>query len=391
MRITPLHQSATRSQVVDSADREFLPEAEFLACIRKERQRSDRSRATLSLIGLRLPSLREAYDPGYDYALESILHRVRCLDEVGWLEPGVVGILLPVTAEEGARQLVKYLQRNDTTGYLRGAVVSVFVYPDSADSGLGDGGEGRREPAERKRDGDHNGNGERRQPRVAHEGANARVSSAPERSAEPLVELLLDREPWWKRPVDVVGACVALVLLSPVMLGAAVAIKLGSPGPLFYSSWRVGKGGRAFRFHKFRTMCVDAEKKKKGLLALNEADGPVFKMERDPRVTPIGRILRKSSIDELPQFWNVLRGDMSLVGPRPPIPEETRWYAPWQRRRLELKGGLTCLWQVSGRSNVSFEEWCRLDVKYHTNRSFLGDIGILFRTIPAVLAARGAK
>ncbi len=385
MRITPLQQPHTRTELASSADREFLPEASFLACIRKERQRSDRSRATLSLVGLKLPKLSSGYDPGLDYALESIVRRIRLLDEVGWLEPGIVGVLLPETAKEGAWCLVKDLQRNDTTGYLRSAEISVYVYPDATDSGPGDGGDGRHEPAERK------AHTERRQPRAAHEAQPTRVALEGAHAAQPLVELLLDQEPWWKRPVDVAGASVALVLLSPVMLCAAVATKLSSPGPVFYSSWRVGKGGRHFRFHKFRTMCVDADKKKKDLLKLNEADGPVFKMERDPRVTPLGRILRKTSIDELPQFWNVLTGDMSLVGPRPPLPDETIWYAPWQRRRLELKGGLTCLWQVSGRSNVNFEDWCRLDVKYHKNRSFLGDLWILFRTVPAVLAARGAK
>ncbi len=385
MRITPLQQSTTRTESVSSADRDFLPESALLACIRKERQRSDRSRATLSLVSLRLPRLARDYDSGLDYALEGILRRIRLLDEVGWLEPGIVGILLPETTKEGAWCLVKDLQRNDTTGYLRTAEISVYVYPDATDSGTGDGGEGRREPTERK---PHT---ERRQPRSTREGQPTRVAFEGAQAAQPLLELLLDREPWWKRPIDVAGASVALVLLSPLMLGAAVATKLSSPGPVFYSSWRVGKGGRHFRFHKFRTMCVDADKKKKELMKLNEADGPVFKMERDPRVTPIGRILRKTSIDELPQFWNVLKGDMSLVGPRPPLPDETIWYAPWQRRRLELKGGLTCLWQVSGRSNVNFEEWCRLDVKYHKNRTFLGDLWILFRTVPAVLAARGAK
>jgi lipopolysaccharide/colanic/teichoic acid biosynthesis glycosyltransferase len=388
MRITPFQQTESRSLLARSAEREFLPEAQFLACVRKERQRSDRSRATLSLISLRLPKLGGTYDPGLDYALEAIPRRVRSLDEAGWLEPGVVGILLPETSKEGAWSLAKDLKRNDMTGYLRTAEINVYTYPDSKDpkdSGPGDGGNGRREPGER------NGNGERRQPSVAREGVPTHVSAEETRAAHPLLELLLDKEPWWKRPVDVAGASLALVILSPLMLGTALAIKLGSPGPVLYSSWRVGKGGAKFRFHKFRTMCVDAEKKKQELLAQNEADGPVFKMERDPRVTPIGRILRKTSIDELPQFWNVLIGDMALVGPRPPIPEETVWYAPWQRRRLELKGGLTCLWQVSGRSNVSFEEWCRLDVKYHENRSFLGDIWILFRTVPAVLAARGAR
>jgi len=391
MRVTPLQSTATRIRTVDSTDREFLPEAEFMACIRKERLRSDRSRAILSLIRLRLPNLREGYDPGFDYARESILHRVRSLDEVGWLEPRVVGILLPETSEEGAWHLVKELQRNDLTGYLRGAEASVYVYPDAPDSESGDWGNGHSQPIERNRDGEHAQNAGRRQPRPTRVGAPTRVVSEGSRATQPLVELLLDKEPWWKRPIDLVGASFGLVLLSPLMLSAALATKLSSPGPVLYSCWRVGKGGRPFRFHKFRTMCVDAEKKKKELMALNEADGPVFKMERDPRVTRIGRILRKTSIDELPQLWNVLTGDMSLVGPRPPIPEETVWYSPWQRRRLELKGGLTCLWQVSGRSNVSFEEWCRLDVKYHTNRSFLGDLCILFRTIPAVLAARGAR
>jgi lipopolysaccharide/colanic/teichoic acid biosynthesis glycosyltransferase len=384
MRITPLQHSTPRPDLDASAERDFLPEAQLLACIRKERQRSDRSGATLSLVSLRLPELQAGYDPGFDYALEAILRRIRSLDEAGWLEPGVLGILLPETTQEGAWSLAKDLRRNDVTGYLRGAAVEVYTYPDAMEP-RGGGGSGRRVPAER------NGSGERRQPGVSRPAMSTRALSADAGPAQPLVELLLDREPWWKRPVDVAGASVALLLLSPVMLAAGLAVAFSSSGPVFYSSWRVGKGGHKFRFHKFRTMCADAERKKQDLLAHNEASGPVFKMSRDPRVTPIGRILRKTSIDELPQFWNVLKGDMSLVGPRPPIPEETAWYAPWQRRRLELKGGLTCLWQISGRSNVSFEEWCRLDVKYHENRSFLGDIGILFRTVPAVLTARGAK
>ena len=385
MRITPLQETDFRTKLTRPAEREFLPESQFLACIRKERHRSDRSRATLALIGLRLPKQSQAYDPGYDYALEGVLRRVRSLDEVGWLEPGVIGVLLPETTKEGATCLVKDLQRNDTTGYLRQAEISIYVYPDAPGSGPdGGGGDDHRGPGEPK-------NGDRRHPRVTRQPVTTTRVMAEAPSTQPLVELLLDKEPWWKRPVDIAGASFALIALSPLMLGAAVAIKLSSPGPVFYSSWRVGKGGKKFRFHKFRTMCVDADKKKKDLMAQNEASGPVFKMERDPRVTPIGRILRKTSIDELPQFWNVLVGEMALVGPRPPIPEETHWYEPWQRRRLELKGGLTCLWQISGRSNISFEEWCRLDVKYHENRTFLGDIGILFRTVPAVLAARGAK
>lgn len=387
MRITTQRQTEFRTSVDTPPDRAFLPEAEFLACVRKERQRSDRSRATLSLIRLQITKKDAEYEAGYEYALDSILHRVRSLDEVGWLEPGVVGILLPETSKDGAWQLVKDLQRNDTTGYLRTAEVAIFTYPDSSDDGSGGRGNGKHDQRAHPRSGEV----ERRHPRIVREPVTNGIGvqdSAPDR---PLVDLLLDKAPWWKRPVDVAGSSVALVLLSPLMLAAALAVRLSSPGPVIYSSWRVGLGGRKFRFHKFRTMCADAEQKKHHLRALNEADGPVFKMERDPRVTPVGRILRKTSIDELPQLWNVLKGEMSLVGPRPPLPDETVWYEPWQRRRLELKGGITCLWQVSGRSNVSFEEWCRLDVKYHETRSFLGDLGILFRTVPAVLTARGAK
>ena len=394
MRITTLQQAEFRSSVDVPPERAFLPEAEFLACIRKERHRSDRSRATLSLIRLQLAKRGEGYDSGYDYALEAVLHRVRFLDEVGWLEPGIVGILLPETTRDGAWALVRDLQRNDTTGHLRKADATIFTYPDVDGQGPGDGGNGtQRRNGEHKRNGDpaQKGETERRQPRVAREPVASSVATQATPEPRPLVELLLDKAPWWKRPIDVIGSSAALVLLSPLMLGAALAVKFTSPGPVFYSSWRVGLGGRKFRFHKFRTMCVDAEQKKRALMAQNEADGPVFKMERDPRVTGIGRILRKTSIDELPQLWNVLTGEMSLVGPRPPLPEETLWYEPWQRRRLELKGGITCLWQVSGRSNISFEEWCRLDVKYHQTRSFLGDLGILFRTVPAVLTARGAR
>jgi len=193
-----------------------------------------------------------------------------------------------------------------------------------------------------------------------------------------------------KRTIDLIGALVALVVLSPVMLLVALIVKLGSRGPVFYRSSRIGKNGRPFTFLKFRSMVDGADRARTQLTHLNEVDGPVFKISRDPRVTRIGRLLRITSVDEIPQFFNVLKGDMSLVGPRPPIPEEVEQYEPWQLRRLDVKPGITCLWQISGRSTLSFREWMRLDLEYIKHRSFWLDLRILLRTIPAVLSREGA-
>jgi exopolysaccharide biosynthesis polyprenyl glycosylphosphotransferase len=193
-----------------------------------------------------------------------------------------------------------------------------------------------------------------------------------------------------KRAFDVVSSAAALLLLSPLLIGTAIAVKLDSPGPIFFRQTRVGKNGRHFKMLKFRSMHVDAEARLESLKALNEATGPVFKMKTDPRVTRVGRFIRRTSLDELPQFLNVLSGEMSIVGPRPPVPNEVRQYQRWQRRRLSVKPGITCTWQVSGRSNISFDQWMKLDLEYIDTWSLWGDIRICFRTIPAVLTSRGA-
>jgi exopolysaccharide biosynthesis polyprenyl glycosylphosphotransferase len=193
-----------------------------------------------------------------------------------------------------------------------------------------------------------------------------------------------------KRALDVVGSIVALFLSAPLMLFAALLIKLDSRGPVFYKSTRIGRGGRPFTFYKLRSMVADADRRRPHLTHLNEADGPVFKISNDPRVTRIGRFLRTTSIDEIPQFANVLCGDMSLVGPRPPIPQEVAQYEPLQMRRLDVRPGITCLWQISGRSRIGFQEWMRLDLEYIKHRSFTLDVKILLRTIPAVLSREGA-
>lgn len=194
---------------------------------------------------------------------------------------------------------------------------------------------------------------------------------------------------FFKAIMDYLGAALALLVLSPLFALIAGVIKLSSPGPVFFTQERCGLNGRHFRLYKFRTMVQDAEELRVGLLGKNEMDGPVFKMRNDPRLAGIGRILRKWSLDELPQLINVIRGEMSLVGPRPPIPEEVTRYRTWQRRRLSMKPGLTCIWQVSGRNNIDFERWMRLDLEYIDSWSLLLDLKILFLTVPAVLAGSG--
>jgi exopolysaccharide biosynthesis polyprenyl glycosylphosphotransferase len=200
-----------------------------------------------------------------------------------------------------------------------------------------------------------------------------------------LLQLLL------KRIMDVVVSVTALLLLSPLMLVIALIIKFTSPGPVFFVQERIGMNRRKFKLLKFRSMVADAEKRKKDLAALNEMDGPVFKVRNDPRVTPIGRFIRKTSIDELPQLINVLKGEMSLVGPRPPLPSEVDQYEWLHRRRLSIKPGITCLWQVNGRNSVPFVKWMEMDKEYVENWSIWLDIKILCRTLPVVLFGYGAS
>ncbi len=216
---------------------------------------------------------------------------------------------------------------------------------------------------------------------------------AREASLNPLLEGLEPArvpQPFLKRALDIVGSLTLILLLSPLLIAAALAVRLTSPGPILYISRRAGLGGRAFPFIKFRSMHVDAETRKVELLALNEHSGPIFKMKRDPRITPIGRFLRKYSIDELPQLFCVLRGDMSLVGPRPPILSEVAAYGPDEVERLRVKPGLTCYWQIMGRSDLSFERWMELDRDYVRDNSFWLDLKILVRTPEAVIKGRGA-
>ena len=193
-----------------------------------------------------------------------------------------------------------------------------------------------------------------------------------------------------KRLLDVVLASLGLVASLPLSLAIIIAIKLDSPGPALFVQDRVGRYGRRFRFYKFRSMYVDAERRLSELQLQNEVDGPVFKIRKDPRISKVGAFLRRSSLDELPQLINVLKGEMSLVGPRPPLPREVEQYRPSDKIRLSVKPGLTCLWQIRGRSTLGFETWMEYDREYISNVSLWVDLSILVRTVWAVLSTRGA-
>lgn len=228
----------------------------------------------------------------------------------------------------------------------------------------------------------------------------AYVESAQTRLAHPVsvpfAPIMARETPVWKRGMDMLGAAFGLIVFAPVMLLTAALIKLTSRGPVIFRQLRAGLRGRPFVMYKFRSMYVWAEERKKALLPFNEQTGPVFKMKKDPRVTLVGRMIRRLSIDELPQLWNVLKGDMSLVGPRPLPCEEIPCGKNICRHeprlcRLSVTPGLTCYWQVSGRSDIGFAEWLRMDMRYVAERSFLTDLKILLLTVPAVLSLRGAQ
>lgn len=194
-----------------------------------------------------------------------------------------------------------------------------------------------------------------------------------------------------KRIFDIVASFAALLILSPLFLVIAILIKLEDPkGPVFYSQFRVGRNGKKFRMYKFRSMCVDADKKLKDLLAKNEVEGAMFKMKDDPRITRVGKWIRKTSVDELPQLWNVLHGDMALVGPRPPLPRETATYSEYDKQRLYVQPGCTGLWQVSGRNDVGFHEMVALDIQYIKTRNLWVDIKIMFKTVGIMIHPNGA-
>ena len=328
-----------------------------------ERMRVDRNGSPLSILLLRLPTDRSTRKD-YAFLAEVLKRRLRMTDSAGLLRDGRVGVLLPDTLPSGAWKVASDICEVYPVGHSR-PDCEVLVYPE------------------------HPGHGaEHLHKRLAKEPVAVRPAGVTDGSVESLFACSL---PVWKRGLDIAGASCGLLLTAPVILLAAVAIKLSSPGQVFYTQEREGLGGRRFRIWKLRTMRLDADQLKDSLRPYSEQDGPAFKMMRDPRITRVGRILRRFSLDELPQLWNVLRGEMSLVGPRPLPVDESLGCIAWQRRRLQVTPGLTCIWQIEGRNIVPFEEWIRMDLDYAQRRSLWYDLRIILRTPPALIFAKGPR
>jgi lipopolysaccharide/colanic/teichoic acid biosynthesis glycosyltransferase len=333
--------------------------ATFRQILDHERARTDRSGQPFTVVVIQG---RDASNP--KGALESVAEflatRLRNIDEFGWMPGGRLAALLPYTSVEGAWKVADDIVSSGDPDSAP-PLCEVFEYPSNWPEPHQD------EPP-------------------AEDGLEE-----PRPGARQLEPEFQQNMPIWKRLMDIAGAIVGLCLLSPLFLVVALLIKLTSKGPVFFSQWRTGHGGRRIRMYKFRSMVVDAEAKKALLLKLNEQDGPAFKMKNDPRVTWIGHYIRKTSIDELPQLWNVLLGDMTIVGPRPLPCSEMEECETWQRRRLDVMPGLTCIWQVRGRSQVRFAEWCRMDMEYIRTRSLWMDLKLFVLTLPAVLFKHTGK
>jgi lipopolysaccharide/colanic/teichoic acid biosynthesis glycosyltransferase len=344
------------------------------AILHRECARSERNGHEFSLVVL---GLADNGSPRQIKRLaRHLCQRARATDEIGWFDARRLCVVLPDTNEEGAVSFVRHVTEVANYSGLS-PVCNVLCYHGQMHSA--------NEVMNAKQvvlgaeDGDQQQASEdQRRFAAVHLVASRNVSN-----------LLVRPLPWSKRLLDVVVGSTILLLAAPIMLIVAIAIKLSDGGPILFSQRRAGLGGKPFTIYKFRTMVTDAEAKKADLRARSEQDGPAFKIKHDPRITRVGRILRETSLDELPQLFNVLKGDMSLVGPRPLPVEESDRCATWHRRRLDVTPGLTCIWQISGRSSVTFAEWIRMDRRYIRTQSLLHDVKLIIMTVPAMLLRRG--
>jgi lipopolysaccharide/colanic/teichoic acid biosynthesis glycosyltransferase len=351
----------------------LLGDRDFRFAADCERMRVDRNGSQLSLLLIRL-SRQKSIEADVGFLSRVLEGRLRATDTPGLLEDGRVAVLLPDTSAEGAWKVATDISEIYPPGPER-PECDVLVYPPH-----------RRERQLAAEESDFDD--AETAPVAADEGKGGEPKAA---DPAPSEFFFAKRMPRWKRAFDIVGASAGLVASAPIVLAAAAAIKLTSHGPSFFVQEREGRGGKRFYIWKLRTMRHDAEEQKPALRALSHQDGPAFKMHRDPRITRLGRFLRWTSIDELPQFWNVLKGEMSLVGPRPLPTEESQACEPWQRRRLDVTPGITCTWQVSGRGKVRFDDWVRMDLRYATNRTVLKDLKLVFVTLPSLIFHRGIR
>ena len=374
--------------------RSVLAREAFEQLVDRERNLADRGSRLFTLVVLRRTQ-------GSRHSLRALAtelrSRLRNTDVVGRLGDDRIGVLLSDTDPVGAGFLTSWVDAAQSKHRLEVAA-TMFVYPSiqeaversRRDRGPGANGGAGGGPSAAGSNG-HGAHGAMngRAATNGHNGTELHAQATRWRMEDLWVQLTVPM-PLWKRALDVLISSILLILLLPLFAVIAILIKLDSPGSAIYRQTRVGCGGRLFAFFKFRSMIGDAEERRPALEARNEQDGPIFKLRDDPRVTRVGRILRRWSLDELPQLWNVFLGDISLVGPRSPTPNEVPFYERWQRRRLMVTGGLTCTWQVGGRSEIPFREWMRMDLRYIERRSMLYDFWLLAKTVPAVLTGRGA-
>ncbi|HUR28087.1 MAG TPA: sugar transferase [Planctomycetota bacterium] len=364
---------------------------EFETILARERDLADRGTRFFTLMVLRD---RDVEARALNVFALRLRERLRSTDLVGRIGSDQLGLLLSDTALEGAQIVGDWI---DTVAAEVGLQLDamIYAYPsvDEARSTALDEEETESDGLEESlAERDASANGSPREEDSMRDTDSVLEDRSPQ-GRWPVADLwceLSEPIPMWKRTLDILGAGTALVALSPLLLCTAIAIKLDSPGPVIFCQKRAGRGARPFDFFKFRSMHVGAEARRAELAAKNEQEGPIFKMRNDPRVTRVGRILRRWSIDELPQLWNILRGDLSLVGPRSPTFDEVAKYERWQRRRLNVTGGVTCIWQVSGRSQVGFRDWMRMDLRYVRARGLWLDLCLLAKTVPAVLTCKGA-
>ncbi|WP_146570990.1 sugar transferase [Botrimarina hoheduenensis] len=348
----------------------LLGTEEFDTAAAAERMRVDRNHSMVSLLMIDLPAHRRLETEIQRFE-RTMAARLRLTDTAGLMRDGRLGILLPDTPASGAWKVAADLCDTFPVGGDR-PDCEVVVYPEHPPAG--------------KREATGTSPSAVGGPAPASDGLMRAIGNA---GASEFEKLFIDPCPTWKRTIDIVGSTIGLLLAVPVIASAAVLIKLTSRGPAFFFQEREGLAGRRFRIWKLRTMRTDAEALKADLRASSEQDGPAFKMRNDPRITRIGRFLRKTSIDELPQLWNVLRGEMSMVGPRPLPIDESLACQPWQRRRLHVNPGITCTWQIYGRNMVAFDEWIRMDLDYAARQSPLLDVQLVLKTGPALVLPKG--
>ena len=358
--------------------RRMLDPTNFSECLLKERVRCDRGGPAFCLL-----ILESTAESGLDQQIEKIgailSTQLRITDELGRLETGVLRALLTDTSVNGAwivaKKVIEMLPDGSST-----PLATVYSYPTDESTRFETGREG--DEASPDSDTVHHD-----EPDEAKDGNNLHKGRG--HGSEALQPFFAQPMSWYQRLRDIIAAAMGLLFLSPLLLLVGLLVKATSEGPVLFRQQRTGLGGKPFTILKFRTMRIGAEEEKAALLSQSEQDGPAFKMKDDPRITSVGGFLRRTSIDELPQLWNVLRGDMTLVGPRPLPCKEIDSCSNWQRRRLDVTPGLTCTWQVSGRSMVSFSEWMRLDLDYIQRRSASGDLSLIVRTIRVVFKGTG--